>query len=282
MHDLSSYLLPFVFFLFFQDKIIPRISFLDIFIRGTFFILQIGLSTSLMESLLREPHSPVLQYLPLTAFDVCVFISSSLLITLLYHLIRQISDKSRKSYAWIVMLVSSPVLAVFGVYYTVLTQVNDAWTDEFVYGQDLLSRSVMMFFMASNFTDLILGAFFYAEFLDPFTTIFHHLAYMLFVICLLREGIARGLVICFVMEIPTFILALGTVFKAYRADLLFGVSFALTRLFFNLFLILKLANITNYEGYIWRICSLVLCVHMFWFYKWSSNYGAKLLREKHL
>ena len=93
--------------------IIPRISFLDIFIRGTFFsILQIS-SNSLMESLLRGPHCPVLQYLPLITFDVCVFISSSLLITLLYHLIRQISDKSRKSYAWIVMLVPSPVLAVF-------------------------------------------------------------------------------------------------------------------------------------------------------------------------
>ena len=102
--------------------------------------------------------------------------------------------------------------------------------------------------MASNAIDLVIGWFYYQEYLDPFTTIFHHIAYIIFMLGLLNKKITRGFLLCFFMEIPTFVISLGTVFKQYRSDFAFGVSFFITRLVFNLYLAGKLALITNYEG----------------------------------
>lgn len=210
--------------------------------------------------------------------DAISFMISSVAICLAFFSINSFSGGNRKSTAWIIMLISSAVLSFFGTVYVAQTEYYSLWTNEFIYGEDKLSRFVILFFMASNLVDLIIGWFFYKEFLDPFTTVFHHIAYMAFMIGLLRENITRGFLLCFFMEIPTFCMSLGTVFKAYRSDTVFGVTFFITRLVFNAYLIIRLANITNYEGYIWKICSFVLCVHIYWFYKWFNSYGRKAIK----
>ena len=102
--------------------------------------------------------------------DALIFLSSSLFIVILFLYLRSKTDGSTKSAAWIIMLIASPVLSFFGAFYVGWTETHKLWTYEFIYGEDFLSRAVVIFFMASNVVDLIIGWFHYRDFLDPFTT----------------------------------------------------------------------------------------------------------------
>lgn len=213
-----------------------------------------------------------------SALDTAVFVLSCAFIYGMFEIIRSYTDGNRKSSAWIIMLVSSPILSIVGTIFVLTTEWKSSWTNSFIYGEDYISRAVIVFFIASNFCDLVIGYFYYLEYLDPFTTIFHHIAYIVFMIGLLQANISRGFLLCFFMEIPTFFISLGTVFKDFRSDLMFGITFFITRLMFNLYLIVRLATITNYEGVIWKICTFVLIVHIYWFYKWYNTYGKNVLK----
>ena len=127
-----------------------------------------GRRASLMESVLTELQRGEL-YQGFSS-DALIFCVSSLLIALAFTYIRSKTDGNTKSAAWIVMLIASPVLSFFGTFYVVWTELHQLWTYEFIYGEDFLSRAVVIFFMASNVVDLIIGWFHYRDFLDPFTT----------------------------------------------------------------------------------------------------------------
>jgi hypothetical protein len=77
------------------------------------------------------------------------------------------------------------------------------------------------------------------------------------------------------MEVPTTLLALGSVFPQYRTDIGFGITFFITRLIYNFYLAYRLYSLSP-GGMIWRVCLSVLCMHLYWFYKWATVYGSKL------
>lgn len=183
------------------------------------------------------------------------------------------SDKAR---AWIITLAGSFGLSVLSTIYVI-----DAcklhglvWTDGYIHGEDQLSRIGVLYFVSINVMDLTLGSMFYPKYLDPLSAWFHHIAYLVFAFCLLAHHYARGLLICFFMEYPTFVLALGSLLPEYRMDLVFGILFFLTRILYNMFLIGSLYNVAP-EGLIWRICTATICLHFFWFYKWILGYTKK-------
>ena len=90
---------------------------------------------------------------------------------------------------------------------------------------------------------------------------------------ILTNHYSRGFVVCFLMEAPTLLLALGSVWESCRSDYIFGVVFFLTRILFNAFQAYKLAQL-NPEGAIWKVCCAVLCLHLYWFKKWWDKYGS--------
>jgi hypothetical protein len=183
------------------------------------------------------------------------------------------TDKAR---AWIVTLLGSFGLMIVATIYVVdaINLHGFMWTLEYIHGEDQITRVAVLFFVAVNIMDLVLGSIFYPKYLDPLSAYFHHSAYLLFAFCLLAHHYARGLLICFFMEWPTFVLALGSLFPSCRHDLLFGVLFFITRLAYNIFLIWSLHRVAP-EGLIWRICSATLCLHIFWFYKWTMGFFFK-------
>ena len=211
-------------------------------------------------------------------FDLYVVLLSSIVIVAIYFLMeRSLSDIKSKS--WIVMLTSATVLSVFGcrVYYE--TELGSLWNLDQVYGEEIVHRYVALFFLASNVMDLILGIMYYPKYLDPLTTIFHHIFYFFFSLILIAHHYSRGVLLCFVMEVPTCFLAIGSIWKDLRSDALFGITFLLTRLIYNIYLAYNLYLITP-DGVVWRVCCGVLCLHLFWFYKWIKGYGKKLISGK--
>jgi len=59
---------------------------------------------------------------------------------------------------------------------------------------------------------------------------------------------------------------------------LFGATFVVTRLIYNAYLAYQLACISP-SGMIWKVCCIVLLVHIYWFYKWCIIYGYKALSQ---
>eukprot|EP01031_Cornospumella_fuschlensis_P032471 gene32470-39260_t len=170
------------------------------------------------------------------AFSLCCLMIG----TVYFHLERILTTTKRK--AWIVMLVSSTMLSLFGSAYVTYAQVYQKWHDvSFIYSEDMISRAVMLFFLSSNIMDLILGLFFYPQYLDPFSTVWPNL----------------------------------------RADLLFGISFLFTRLLYNAFLAFQLFSI-GHNVVIWKVCTCVLGLHLFWFSKWLKTYGNKVVKGENV
>lgn len=209
--------------------------------------------------------------------DLVVFAIACCCILGIYLLLQQIVH-TEKGRAWIVMLMSSAMLSIFGTYFVIDAQTHDSWTYEYIYSETFLSRCVLLFFLASNIMDLLLGIYHYPKFLDPFSTIAHHAFYMSFILVLLSQHYSRGFMLCFFMEIPTFVLSLGTIWPQLRSDTLFGASFVATRLLYNVFLARTLYLISP-EGKIWRVCCAVLGLHSYWFSKWASKQGKELLQH---
>eukprot|EP01039_Chlorochromonas_danica_P002972 gene2969-3240_t len=219
-----------------------------------------------------------LQALGYSSQDLALTSGFCLLITALFFFLEQ-RVQTEKSKSWIVMLISSTVLSIVGIIYAFYGEFVTGWTIEFLYAQESFSRSVLLFFLASNIMDIALGLLYYPKQMELLTTYFHHTFYVAFITGLLSAGYSRGFMLCFFMEIPTFFLALGTVWSSMRSDLSFGVSFLFTRLLYNAYMVYRLYSL-HYVPVIWKICLAVLGLHVFWFSKWVKGYGKKLFRKE--
>ena len=89
---------------------------------------------------------------------------------------------TEKGKSWLVMLLSSTVLSLFGIRACYIIESSQAWSLAHVYGEDFVSRCVVLFFVASNIMDLVLGVLYYRTLLDPLTTLFHHTFYLSFMV----------------------------------------------------------------------------------------------------
>ena len=68
-----------------------------------------------------------------------------------------------------------------------------------------------------------------------------------------------------IMEIPTFVLALGRVHRSCRSDGAFGLTFLLTRILYLGFYIHRLQQDEKHIR-IWPVCVPAMILHLFWFH----------------
>lgn len=206
--------------------------------------------------------------------DLVVFAISACICTTFFLLTHHYIVNPRGK-SWLISALASSLLSVHGVYRLGGAIANSNFTFEHIFGgEDETSRNFMLFFMAEMTCDMLLGLFYYRKYQDVLSCFIHHIFYVWWVYFLVSYNLSRGFNFCFVMEIPTFILALGSINTKYRNDLLFGVTFFLTRILYHMFLIYVYASLW-YESIIWKVCSLALALHIYWFSNWYASYGAK-------
>ena len=83
--------------------------------------------------------------------------------------------------------------------------------------------------------DLFFGLLDYRSQLRVDTTYVHHALYFLVEVFCLLNGYARYYLIFSVLELPTCVLALGSAFPSWRHDALFGGTFLITRILYEVF-----------------------------------------------
>lgn len=172
------------------------------------------------------------------------------------------------------MFISSGILSIFGTYHVYYVTVNGLWNGNYIFSSDEFTTRFLVFFMAANMMDLLLGFAFYPKFMDPLSTTFHHIFYFFFVLTLIQVGYSCGFCLTYFMEVPTFVLSVGSMFPEYRSDVLFGVSFFVTRI---LFLIVLLGFIYTEKIYpLFVVSTCVLGMHIYWFSKWIKSYSKRM------
>lgn len=93
-----------------------------------------------------------------------------------------------------------------------------------------VENGLIVYFLAFLVLDVVIGLADYRETLRWDTTWLHHVTYFFYTICLIRWHATNCFMAYMICEVPTLVLALGNIEPALRNDLLFGATFAATRL----------------------------------------------------
>ncbi|KAI7866308.1 uncharacterized protein EV154DRAFT_488575 [Mucor mucedo] len=121
------------------------------------------------------------------------------------------------------------------------------------------------FFMTFLIMDLCIGVFFYKNKIDMLTGWIHHLTYLITLTWAIHHQYSAVFIMMCVLEIPTFVLALGSVRSHLRRDYVFAGTFLLTRILFHAYAI-SCAWKLNPFGPVVNALTFFFPVHCFWFY----------------
>ncbi len=226
---------------------------------------------------------------------------------------KEIITKNRKRFGWILSLANSLILSTLAIIYTYYRYIDinefnknekfpvlyisnnmlqvDGKFDDLMIGKDNISYIMSIHLAVVNIIDLVYGSIYYPDAIDILSGWIHHIVYIWIVIlCTTGNGailtsrlFSKGLGIFFLLEIPTFLLALGHVFKSFRSDYGFGLSFWIFRIILHAYFIV--CNILTYQKYqsleivIQALLFLTFTMHVYWFYSWSNTYVIKPIKH---
>eukprot|EP00043_Microstomoeca_roanoka_P022074 m.255991 g.255991 ORF g.255991 m.255991 type:complete len:251 (-) comp20679_c0_seq1:207-959(-) len=183
--------------------------------------------------------------------------------------------KTTRGLSWFLSSVVAAVQSFLGLMYAVdflriPFDPNTTWSD------DRISRFSNTFFGVFMLLDLFLGAIFYPKYLDPLSGWVHHTYYVLLIVHLLNGRATRVMMPGYSEEIPTLLLALGSIFPQLRNDLLFGLLFFVTRILFHIYYSAHLIasyRVHDHPAVLWTAitCMIAIAMHLYWFFGWSRN-----------
>lgn len=124
---------------------------------------------------------------------------------------------------------------------------------------------VTTFFMTFLIMDLVVGSFFYKNKIEILTGWIHHITYLGTLTWAIHNQYSSIFIMMCILELPTFLLALGSVRSQLRRDYLFASAFLLTRILFHAFAIKSAYDLKPF-GPIMNALSAFFPVHCFWFY----------------
>jgi hypothetical protein len=256
-------------------------------------------SSPLLSSL--SAYSPTLEWVILsfnqdtiTPTDYPFICSITVAIYLLYFLICYTFIKEKKRLAWCISLLNSCITTLICIVYALVKTLtsrglfNANLDIEMIHGNDNISTITCLMFFCVNLLDLLLGLIFYRSCLGLMTTYVHHTLYMWLMVFLLTGNgfftstptpFSMAFIWCLIEELPTFLLALGSVFPSYRADLSFGVSFFFLRLLYHCYLFLLMVRLQTYTPILF-LYGLTFVMHLEWFRAWFTKYGLSYLVTK--
>ena len=197
----------------------------------------------------------------------------------------------RKKLSWVLSLTNSLFMTCAGAFYCLLKFLRKdsifIWGEEDFLGLDNYSAVTCIVFAVMNASDLIFGLIFYKEHLGVLTAYFHHTIYIwLMIYAITGNGgftsttpFCEGFMWSSIEELPTSLLALGSIFPSLRSDIGFGLSFFLLRIIYHSFLTYQAVQIVNAYGFACvGMYFLTLAMHVNWFYTWFTKYGMRLLK----
>ncbi|KAI8925916.1 hypothetical protein BC831DRAFT_550258 [Entophlyctis helioformis] len=191
--------------------------------------------------------------------------------------------RNTRQQGWLLTLMVSALVTVLSLPFVgdVVTEVVDAvWSAVGGAGYSPLERTTVAadgqaslripgVFLSFLLMDVVVGSLVYPRHVQLLTGYVHHAVYAGLIIDLMRHRIAFVLCPMGLMELPTFLLALGNVVAPLRAQLHlpFGVCFVVTRLVFHAVLVWRVVRATAGQRF-WIYVACTLPLHVWWFRGW--------------
>jgi hypothetical protein len=192
-----------------------------------------------------------------------------------------------KKLSWCISLFNSLVTFIFGTWYLYHNAVN-RHQNFFLYGPELedvfyvvapIEIYICIFFGLACFYDLLFGIVFYPAFVQSLTGYFHHslFIWMMILSCTGNGGFlnarpfASAFVYMLIEELPTFILALGSIVPSLRTDIGFGVTFFMLRICYHSYIV-SFAFLKGFQIQGMILYYITLVMHINWFYGWCKVY----------
>lgn len=176
--------------------------------------------------------------------------------------------RTERERAYVCTLLSSSITSTCSIplVYTLLTNGGDL-TEILAYRTWTVIATT--FFMTFLITDLVVGSIFYRSKIELLTGWIHHITYLGTLTWAIHNQYTAVFIMMCSLELPTFILALGSVRSQLRRDYVFASTFLVTRILFHAYAI-KCAWVMKPYGPVVTALSAFFPVHCFWFYgKWK-------------
>lgn len=189
-----------------------------------------------------------------------------------------------KRMSWSISFLNSLVMSVAAVLYMVKKLPAGffsftSYKESVFHGRDNVSVTVCLLFGVANVVDLLLGVVFYRDRLNILSSLVHHPVFAFITYYSVTGNFfghsmtpfTQGFMWMMVEEIPTFVLALGSIFPAFRMDALFGVTFFLLRIVFHGYGT-SYAILSKTDTPICAFMCMSMIFHVVWFYQWVVSY----------
>jgi len=160
-------------------------------------------------------------------------------------------------------LINTSILSLFSLYSFYLVATHGLYTPAFLLVQPenvALNNSIVGHFA----TDLVLGSLLDSKNMELVSGYLHHSAYIGILWYLQQTRQSNLIYLCLPYEIPTVFLNLNRFDRQKRFTLIFGITFAIFRLLYNLYVMAALSPNPMHLS----ITSLMLLVHLHWYRIW--------------
>ncbi|KAJ2453093.1 hypothetical protein GGF42_003881 [Coemansia sp. RSA 2424] len=189
----------------------------------------------------------------------------SLLLNAIFHTIRCSGTLgTEKQLSWVLTFVACVFLTLSSTPYVVYTLGQGLDVSKLVL-TDSFSLAVLGGFLSYLVWDLALGVVYYKSAITVLTGYIHHIFYIGLALFAATHGVSAVFCLMFYNELPTIVLAVGSMRKEWRSDLLFATTFFCTRILLHSVFLYKLYWYSDVR-FLWKLLLLVFPMHVYWFY----------------
>ena len=188
------------------------------------------------------------------------------------------THESLRARSWLLSLLMSAILTVVGGYYihvVFATYWAEGWhaVHDYMSSTTPLSRHLNLAFSTFLLADLSIGYMDYRKHLALLTGYVHHTVYFFTLVWFMFEHLDNFFPSFAPCELPTLMLAIGSIHAPWRIDLPMGVSFFFTRVLYCGALFFIIAWVEGpYKLRSW-LGTGILLLHVFWFRSWLRSYS---------
>lgn len=172
--------------------------------------------------------------------------------------------RTEKQISWLLTFASSLVCTLISVpcFYNFW---RSGWDVALLGTESPWHTAGVCFFITYLALDMSLGAIFYRRRITILTGWFHHSIYIFILLWFLRLRTASFFCTVAILEVPTLILAIGSLAPNWRCDFLFAATFFCLRLVLHAYMIPELKRNHRVDS-IWLVAVFVYPLHLYWFY----------------
>lgn len=196
-----------------------------------------------------------------------------------------------KKLSWALSMVNSLAMSIASIIYLAIqyphirSSIESNQGVHIFHGKTDFVVLISLWFGLANIIDIFFGLIFYRKYLGILTAYIHHSVYVWIMIfgvtghggIATSRPFAPAFALATIEEIPTFILALGSIYPSLRTDIGFGLSFFILRIVYH-FGLLAYSVYSGCDLPVIIIYSLTAALHVNWFTTWISKYGSSYVK----